>query len=147
MTNETPQSSRLYKSWFRIYVLTDMDGKVFYVGMTTQNLEKRFFEHLNEIRHLKGKRVNWVTDRISKIRKICELDFKIQIQAIEILWLTSDTSNGLRNKGIERENYWIKKMAERGHQLTNYNLKRVLNPKVYYPDFVGRTLTAEEVLP
>jgi len=87
----------------KIYVLTEPDGWIRYVGKTVKFLRTRFSEHLSDARHGKtGHRCNWIRSLLSK-------GFLPMVQFV----------GEVEGDGCKEEIAWIKYFRNEGVNLVN----------------------------
>lgn len=97
----------------RIYILSDMDGNVFYVGCTIQPLFVRLKMHLCEAK------INHSFTNKAKNKKIQLLDFKVLITEVDRMEVSGYEGYQMTNKAKDLELSWVKKYKSMGCQLTN----------------------------
>jgi hypothetical protein len=110
------QHSKFYSIKATVYGLFDFDGNIFYVGLTTIELDKRLGLHLSN-----SKINGWPYNRVTnpKIKMVRALKYKVQIKPLEILWLTGRSYHKLMAPGRASETKWIHSHLNIGIKLTN----------------------------
>lgn len=89
---------------YRIYQLVDpTNNQIRYVGLTLNTLNQRLKSHRNE--NSKSHKTNWV-------KSLQKKGYSPKIELIEIV--------STYEEACEREIYWISKLKEEGHRLTNH---------------------------
>lgn len=97
----------------KIYALTDLEDKVFYVGCTTRGLKNRLCGHLSGARA-------WESWRNSlKDQKIRSLNFRVKIKELQSVFVLA-FDHGYAQKSAEKlEEKWIKAYLNIGVELCN----------------------------
>lgn len=128
---------------FRFYTLSDMDGNVFYVGLTRFPVEKRLLQHLNEARAYRGQ--NFVNGR--KCLKIRSLDYRILMTVIETKWVAVKNVRAIPFQIRDLEKEFIQKYLESGHALLNSCVREKSNTLIEKDvEPVGFKLTSVKVI-
>ena len=96
-----------------VYVLTDMDKNVFYVGCTTQTLTNRLLGHLNAAKK------NYPYTNIAKNEKIRSLDFNVLIKEVDCVTVKAISSKKAILLAEKLEHQWIVKIYTSGIMLFN----------------------------
>lgn len=107
----------MHAATITIYTLSDKEGNIFYVGYTTQTIEKRLAQHLADARlkYNGGKKKN---DRIAL------LNFEIVATVIDMANFKDEHWDRLLRKARKLEKEWIQKFQSLGHDLTNGRNKK-----------------------
>lgn len=97
----------------KIYGLTDMEDKIFYIGCTTMKPVERLRLHVNKTKMYDS----WSNNR--KDQKIRSLDHKIKMVVLHSFGVFGiDKREAAKFASIEEER-WIKKYLEAGVELVN----------------------------
>lgn len=104
--------SRFYGAFANIYTLSDEQGNVFYVGMTTQEASARLQNHLVEARSDNG-------NNKKKNEIIRSLNYKIIATVHYSFWITGSTQRMALIRGEAIEKQWILKYINNGCALCN----------------------------
>lgn len=102
-----------HESYAVIYVLTDLNGNVFYVGCTIKPLEFRLKLHLSD-----AKANRRFTNKV-KNEKIRSLDYKVLIKEVDRILGGGYKGYQINSAGRKLEMDWILKYHNSGCQLTN----------------------------
>ena len=87
-----------------IYILSDKEGNIRYVGKTSQYLKQRLYAHINECKtNRKSHKISWIKSLLAK----GERPLISVLQEVE------------EDNWIYWEKYWIEELRRRGHDLTN----------------------------
>jgi hypothetical protein len=95
----------------KVYTLSDLNGDVFYVGITTGTLERRLTAHLCDARIGKG--------NAKKNERIILCQFKPKISQVDIMYVTGYNSSMAMNKARFLEYEWICRFRDQGMDLAN----------------------------
>lgn len=101
----------LFCGFAKIYILRDVNQKVFYVGATVDSLNNRLKNHISYAKNDRGNR--------RKNAVIINSNFDITIDQVDIIYVTGHDRSGAVNKAAFLEYHWICKYKELGYDLTN----------------------------
>lgn len=130
MNEET--SCRLVCAYVRIYTLSDKDGNVFYVGYTTQNIEKRLGAHLAEAKY------GPVSGNKRKNAHIAKLNFQVAATIVDMVLFSGSSWDHIAKKGRKLEKEWIIKYKALGYDLLNRHSITDIPP-----DTVGKVVSSQ----
>lgn len=105
------QYSRIFCGYAIIYTLSGPDGVVFYVGCTSQGLDKRLAAHI-----MQSKKTNSPDKKCLKIK---DLGYLISIKQIDSVYITGARPKFALPEAYSKEKEWIAKYFLSGHPLTN----------------------------
>lgn len=103
----------VFIGYARIYTLSDINDNVFYVGCTTQDLQKRLACHLAEAK------ANTPKSNSLKNLFIMALDFRVTIRIVEEKFVTGFKAYSAVTKAKDLELKWVRKFISRGATLCN----------------------------
>lgn len=121
-----------FKFTVRVYVLEDLLGTPFYVGITTKPLSKRIIAHKSESK---------LNPLRSKNCKIIECEYNFAIRELEKIECMAYRSADAISNNSNKETEWIKHFESQGISLNNivkskgsYNRVNCTIPKRQYTD-------------
>lgn len=104
----------------RVYMLSDFEGNVFYIGCTIQPLSVRLKMHLQEAK------TNRVFTNKDKNKKIKELDFKVLVTELEKVEVSGYKGYQMNGRARDVEMKWLIHYHNTGSLLTNKRELRFL---------------------
>lgn len=117
----------------KVYTLTGKDDKVFYVGCTINDVEKRLYQHIVEAK----KFVGWNKMPLKNYAIIMN-DFEVFATVVEIIKIDAVDGKEAKFKAEEFEKKWIIEFQNAGVDLCN-SRNTVRKDK---PQFVGKVVKA-----
>lgn len=98
----------------KVYVLSDENGNVFYVGCCLRDLSQRLKSHLVE-----AKGTNSTATNHKKNAIIRSLDYHVLITEIDRMWVTSIKPSWALIKSRDLEYAWINHYRSMGYEMCN----------------------------
>lgn len=129
----TYPSCALQPGYAKIYTLSDNEGNVFYVGMTSGPLENRVDAHIADARLNKPK------SNQRKNEKIASLNYKITATIVDKVWVSNVYSAFSSYRCRQLEDEWMQKFLDAGAPLLNIRMPK--KKRNYITEEIGQSFT------